>query len=75
MTAPKFDIFLGFFGNQDAVWLECVEGLAAAKQRMDEIARERPGRYFVFDPPNRAVLASADTTQLASDSPKGRKAS
>jgi hypothetical protein len=75
MTIPKFDIFLGFFGNQDAVWLECVEGLAAAKQRMDEIARERPGQYFVFYPPNRAVLASTDTTKSASDSPKSLKAS
>jgi hypothetical protein len=66
MIVPKFDIFRGTSGNTDAVWIEAIEGLAAAKQRMNEIAQENPGAYFVFYPPRRALLASTDTTGLDS---------
>ena len=61
MNRPEFDIFQGAFGSADVLWIEAVEGLAAAKQRMDEIALERPGRYFVFYSHERTVLASANT--------------
>jgi hypothetical protein len=46
--ADSFDIFSGH-SDRDAVWLEAVEGLANAIQRMHEIAAERPGEYFIFD--------------------------
>jgi hypothetical protein len=59
-----FDIFLGS-GEHDALWLECIEGLDAATQRMNEIAAERPGRYFVLSLPDRFVIAKTDTTSLA----------
>ena len=61
MTTHKFDIFRGLFGNPDAIWIECVEGLAAATHRMDEIADERPGHYFVFDSGRQTVVASIRT--------------
>ena len=59
---PRFDIFSGAL-DQDAMWIEAVAGLAKARQRMEEIAREIPGRYFVFSIHSRALLAKIDTTQ------------
>jgi hypothetical protein len=60
-----FDIFLGS-GERDALWLESVEGLDAATQRMHEIAAMRPGMYFVLSLPDRFVVAKTDTRPLAS---------
>ena len=73
MNVPWFDIFEGDFGNNDVLWIEAVEGLGAAKQRMDEIALERPGRYFVFYSQGHAVLASTNTTALSGLIERGLK--
>ena len=35
--------------EQGVRWVEPVEGLARAQQRMEQIAAEKPGAYFVFD--------------------------
>jgi hypothetical protein len=40
---PKFEIFAGHSGSNDVLWLETVEGLAAARSRMEEIAAQKPG--------------------------------
>ena len=61
MSVPKFDIFRSFLESSDVLWVEAVEGLGAAKRRMDEIAREQPGRYFVFYTHERTLLASTST--------------
>jgi len=58
-----FDIFLGSDKNNDASWLECVEGLDAATKRMHEIAAKRPGRYFVLNLYERLVAAKTNTTR------------
>ena len=65
MRVPKFDIFHGRYGETDAVWVEAVEGLAFACQRMYALATERPGPYFVFSTASHEVLDSMDTTPLA----------
>ncbi|HEY6467556.1 MAG TPA: hypothetical protein VIY69_16260 [Candidatus Acidoferrales bacterium] len=57
---PKFDIFSGA-SDRDATWVCSVRGLANAKERMDEIAVERPGRYFIFNAVERTVLAQTET--------------
>jgi hypothetical protein len=57
---PKFDIFSGV-PDRDASWVCAVRGLANAKERMDEIAAEKPGRYFIFYPPDRSILAQTET--------------
>lgn len=44
--------------------MESVKGLAAANERMKQIAAEKPGAYFVFSPVNRTVLAIIDTTYM-----------
>ena len=59
-TVPEFDIFLGS-GENDALWLESVEGLDAAVQRMHEIAAKRPGVYFVLNLRDRVIVTKTDT--------------
>ena len=58
---PKFDIFSGAV-DHNATWVCATEGLANARERMDKIAAERPGRYFIFYAPDRNVVAQTDTT-------------
>ena len=58
----RFDIFSGA-PDKDAVWIEAVPGLSNARERMEEIAREIPGRYFVFSIHSRALLATIDTSR------------
>jgi hypothetical protein len=47
MKEQKFDVFSVAINN-DARWLECVEGLANARERLEQIAAENPGQYFLF---------------------------
>ena len=58
----SFEIFAGS-GDNDAMWLETVEGLANARQRMEGLAAQVPGQYFVYSIRSRAVLAKTDTTK------------
>lgn len=60
-----FDIFNGRFGDNDIVWIESVEGLAACKKRMVTIAAEKPGPYFVFSSIDHLIVAVTDTTRTA----------
>jgi hypothetical protein len=61
---PVFDIFRGSPSSKDAVWVETVEGLAAARARMEQIAWEASGQYFLFSPRSHAILAKADNSRL-----------
>jgi hypothetical protein len=61
MLAPTFEIFRGSL-NSGALWIESVEGLEAATQRMYQLSVNRPGRYFVFDYQKQKVVASIDTS-------------
>jgi hypothetical protein len=47
MNEPTFDIFKGM-PDQSPVWLEALRGLSIAEQRMEQIAAESPGVYFLF---------------------------
>ena len=51
-----FDIFRGW-PDKNAVWVETAEGLAAARERMEEIAKAMPARYFVFSRVDHSILA------------------
>ena len=57
---PTFDIFRGN-PDQNAVWLEPVMGLLNARQRMEQIAAEKPGRYFILSVQSHSVVAKVDT--------------
>jgi hypothetical protein len=63
---PTFDIFQSPRNKNDVVWLECIEGLDAATQRMYAIATHRPGIYFVLNLRDHLVVAKTDTRSLAS---------
>lgn len=43
------------------MWVCSVRGPANAKERMDQIAAERPGRYFIFYAVDRTILAQTET--------------
>jgi hypothetical protein len=70
MRNLTLDIFSGEL-EKDASWLEAVQGLAGAKERMKQIAAERPGKYFIFCVADSAVLESMDT--LANADPRREK--
>lgn len=72
MSQPTFDIFSGTT-DRDAMWMEAVDGLASARERMEEIARTRPGRYFVFAQRSCAILARIDTRKRLESLRKDRE--
>lgn len=61
MKIPTYDIFAG--SPDKALWLEAMEGLGAACERMKERATEFPGPYFVFCTGTHKVLAVIDTAK------------
>jgi len=60
MGERKFDIFKGYIGK-DVVWLQSVSGLDNARQRMEQIASESPGVYFLFSRLTHSICARIDT--------------
>src|SRR5215471_20351739 len=60
MKVPRFDIFSGTDNN--AQWIEVVEGLESASRRMEFYAAKCPGKYFVFDCSEHAIVDSIDTS-------------
>ena len=67
-----FDIFSGT-PEEKTLWLESVEGLAAARERLKQISAAKPGKYFVFSTANNSVVATADTSAKAHPSkPKSK---
>lgn len=71
MTEPTFDIFRGT-NDKDAMWVDAVEGLSSARERMDQIAAAQPGQYFVFASRSRAILARTDTRKKL-QTPPGKR--
>ena len=61
---PTFDIFSGA-SDKDALWVEAVQGLARARERMEEIAAEKPGQYFLFSTASHAILGRIETFNKA----------
>ena len=57
---PLFHIYASAEDNRSE-WLEAVPGLGNARERLEEIAREKPGRYFVLSPHSGATVAASDT--------------
>ena len=61
MNTPTYDIFSGRFGP-GACWIEAVDGLEAAVEKMKARANKAPGSYFVFSLQSNEVVATVDTT-------------
>ena len=51
-----FDIFSGA-PDEEPVWMEAVEKLSDARERMEQIGAEIPGRYFLFSAGGQSVVA------------------
>jgi hypothetical protein len=63
MKVPRFDIFSGTDNN--AQWIEAVQGLESASRRMEFYAAKCPGKYFVFDCSKHAIADNTDTSPPA----------
>lgn len=57
---PLFDIFRGTT-DKDAMWVEAVFDLPAARERMEQLAGNAPGPYFVFAQTSRLIIARINT--------------
>jgi len=73
-VVPKFDIFVGA-PDKNAVWVCGVAGLANARETMEHIAAEKPGRYFIFYAPDRNVLSQIETFPTPARRPESKPAS
>jgi hypothetical protein len=73
VAEPVFDIFSGK-PDKDPLWLETVEGFDQARERMERIAAERPGRYFLFSTQAQAVLAETETFAKSESARKVQRA-
>lgn len=73
MSESTFDIFSGT-SDKDARWLESVEGLSEARERMEHIAAVRPGAYFLYDPLSHSILAKSGTTEQLQSTRQKEKA-
>jgi hypothetical protein len=58
----RYNIYSGTH-QQNARWIETVEGLATAVERMHKQAIKSPGPYIIFCPRDRTILATIDTTK------------
>jgi len=61
-SAPTYLIFSGCFPEADVLWLESVVGFDAARERMQRLAAQKPGPYFIFSTNIHVVLATIDST-------------
>jgi hypothetical protein len=64
MKVPRFDIFSGT--EKNAQWIEVVEGLDAASERMEFYAAKCPGKYFLFDCSEHTIACYIDTSPSSS---------
>jgi hypothetical protein len=60
MKVPRFDIFSGTDNN--AQWIEVVEGLDTASRRMEFYAAKCPGKYFVYSCSEHTIADTIDTS-------------
>jgi len=67
MTLPAYDIF----EKHDAalVWVESVQDLATAKKRVEELSKQSPCEYFVFDQRQSAGRRSFKSLRLLTQYP------
>jgi hypothetical protein len=62
LSQEKFDIFQVQV-DQEPIWMEVVDGLGCAFERMKELAAEKPAHYFVRSLNTHEVLASVDASK------------
>jgi hypothetical protein len=60
LNEETFDIFSGS-AEEYGLWVEAIEGLSSAHQRMGQLAAEKPGRYFLLSSTDQSILTRVDT--------------
>jgi hypothetical protein len=60
MEESSFDICSGL-SRRHGHFIESVEGLMNARERMWEIADQKPGCYFIYSNSHRAILVKIET--------------
>ena len=65
----EFEIFCDFGEGLEPRYITSVTGLENAKTMMKQFATEMPGRYFVWDSSEGAVMARIDSHFAAGTSP------
>lgn len=55
MKETTFDIFSGE-PDRAPVWIDAVDGLSKARARLQDIAAEKPGKYFLFSVCSGSIL-------------------
>jgi hypothetical protein len=76
MKEPSFDIFSGQ-SQIDGVWIETVQGVINARDRLWQIAEGKAGRYFMCGSGQGAILIKVQTFEKMQSTPtkgKARKA-
>lgn len=68
---PKFNVFSGQ-PNKKPVWIESVDGLAEALDRIEAIAAVKPGRYFLYSSADSAIVLQIERHSKAA--PKSKAA-
>jgi hypothetical protein len=56
---PSYDIFW-VDQEGEAVWQSSIEGIWNAKKRMEELARKKPGKYYIFSASENRTVARLD---------------
>ena len=70
--APMFDIF-ATLPDGSPLWLEAVEGLDEARQRLSRLAQARPGIYFIYSEKTGGVVERTSDDPDASPTPETRR--
>jgi hypothetical protein len=66
MNVSKYHIFSGV-REKGGLWLDSVEGLEAAKERIRQLSEKSPGHYYLFCAKTLQPLASIDTPSAKQD--------
>jgi len=56
----KLDIFQKL-GNGQLIWVKAIEGLEEAHSELKQLARTKPGEYFIYDAHMGCAIESAAT--------------
>jgi hypothetical protein len=55
-----FEIFSGA-PEETGLWVEGIEGLSNARQRVEQIAEEKPGKYFLLSGGSQSIITRIET--------------
>jgi len=66
VTIARYHIFSGL--NEDALWVEAVDGLRNAYDRMKKLAAAFPGPYFIYSAETYEIVATFDRNTQGQES-------